>query len=58
MSKALTSQWKAGELVNHVAQQVGGKGGGRPDMAQAGGKDPSKLKEALTSVKEWVASKA
>ncbi|AZR81767.1 alanine--tRNA ligase [Thiomicrospira sp. S5] len=58
VSKALTSQWKAGELVNHVAQQVGGKGGGRPDMAQAGGKDPSKLKEALTSVKEWVASKA
>ncbi len=58
VSKALTSQWKAGELVNHVAQQVGGKGGGRPDMAQAGGKDPSKLKEALASVKEWVASKA
>ncbi|MGE4500392.1 MAG: alanine--tRNA ligase [Hydrogenovibrio sp.] len=58
VSKVLTSQWKAGELVNHVAQQVGGKGGGRPDMAQAGGKDPSKLKEALASVKEWVASKA
>ncbi|GMR07735.1 MAG: alanine--tRNA ligase [Gammaproteobacteria bacterium] len=45
---------KAGELVNFVAQQVGGKGGGRADMAQAGGKDPSKLDEALASVKDWV----
>ncbi|MGZ5120508.1 MAG: DHHA1 domain-containing protein, partial [Burkholderiales bacterium] len=45
---------KAGELVNHVAQQVGGKGGGRADMAQAGGTDPSKLPEALESVKAWV----
>ncbi len=45
---------KAGELVNAVAEQVGGKGGGRPDMAQAGGNDPSKLDAALESVPEWV----
>jgi len=50
----LTSKVKAGELVNHVAQQVGGKGGGRPDMAQAGGTDPSGLPGALASVKTWV----
>jgi alanyl-tRNA synthetase len=50
----LTSRIKAGELVNHVALQVGGKGGGRPDMAQAGGTDPSKLAEALASVRAWV----
>ena len=50
----LTGKVKAGELVNHVAQQVGGKGGGRADMAQAGGTDPAKLPEALQSVKAWV----
>ncbi len=50
----LTAKVKAGELVNMVAQQVGGKGGGRPDMAQAGGTDPSKLDAALKSVPEWV----
>jgi alanyl-tRNA synthetase len=50
----LTSKVKAGELVNHVAQQVGGKGGGRPDMAQAGGTDPAGLPAALASVKAWV----
>jgi alanyl-tRNA synthetase len=50
----LTGKVKAGELVNHVAQQVGGKGGGRADMAQAGGTDPSKLPEALESVRAWV----
>ncbi len=49
-----TSKVKAGELVNHVAQQVGGKGGGRPDMAQAGGTDPSGLPAALASVSGWV----
>jgi len=49
-----TAKLKAGELVNFVAQQVGGKGGGRPDMAQAGGNDPSKLSGALQSVKGWV----
>ena len=50
----LTGKVKAGELVNHVAQQVGGKGGGRPDMAQAGGTSPEKLPEALASVPAWV----
>jgi len=46
---------KAGELVNFVAQQVGGKGGGKPDLAMAGGTDPSKLTSALASVQAWVA---
>jgi alanyl-tRNA synthetase len=50
----LTAKLKAGELVNFVAQQVGGKGGGRPDMAQAGGTEPAKLTAALQSVKAWV----
>jgi len=50
----LTSRVKAGDLVNFVAQQVGGKGGGRPDMAQAGGTEPAKLPSALASVKGWV----
>jgi alanyl-tRNA synthetase len=49
---------KAGELVNFVAQQVGGKGGGKPDMAMAGGTDPSKLPAALQSVQAWVAERA
>ncbi len=53
----LTAKVKAGELVNFVAQQVGGKGGGRPDMAQAGGTDPSKLPQALASVESWVRQK-
>ena len=48
---------KAGDLVNFVAQQVGGKGGGKPEMAMAGGTDPSKLSVALNGVKDWVASK-
>ena len=48
---------KAGDLVNFVAQQVGGKGGGKPEMAMAGGNDPSKLGAALDAVKDWVASK-
>lgn len=51
----LTDRFKAGELVNHVASQVGGKGGGRADMAQAGGNEPSKLPQALASVSAWVA---
>jgi len=50
----LTSKVKAGELVNMVAQQVGGKGGGRPDMAQAGGTQPENLAAALASVPAWV----
>ncbi len=49
-----TSRVKAGELVNFVAQQVGGKGGGRPDMAQAGGTQPEHLAAALSSVTAWV----
>ena len=50
----LTGRIKAGDLVNHVATQVGGKGGGRADMAQAGGTDPAGLPAALASVKSWV----
>ncbi|MEY4592834.1 MAG: Alanine--tRNA ligase [Pseudomonadota bacterium] len=53
----LTSKVKAGELVNFVAQQVGGKGGGRPDMAQAGGTQPENLQGALAGVNDWVAGK-
>lgn len=53
----LTSKLKAGELVNFVAQQVGGKGGGRPDMAQAGGTQPENLAAALAGVQAWVAAK-
>ena len=53
-----TSKVKAGELVNFVAQQVGGKGGGRPDMAQAGGTDPSNLMQALAAVPAWVQERA
>jgi alanyl-tRNA synthetase len=50
----LTAKVKAGDLVNFVAQQVGGKGGGRPDMAQAGGTEPAKLPNALETVKSWI----
>ena len=53
----LTAKVKAGELVNMVAQQVGGKGGGRPDMAQAGGTQPENLAAALASVPAWVEGK-
>ena len=53
----LTAKVKAGDLVNMVAQQVGGKGGGRPDMAQAGGTEPAKLPAALASVVAWVDAK-
>jgi alanyl-tRNA synthetase len=53
----LTGKVKAGELVNMVALQVGGKGGGRPDMAQAGGTQPENLPAALASVQAWVAGK-
>jgi len=55
VSKGLTSRIKAGTLVNFVASQVGGKGGGRPDFAQAGGNRPDLLDDALTSVSAWVA---
>jgi alanyl-tRNA synthetase len=54
----LTGKIKAGELVNHVATQVGGKGGGRPDMAQAGGTDPAGLPKALASVTAWIEQRA
>ena len=49
---------KAGELVNFVAQQVGGKGGGKPDLARAGGTEPGKLPQALAAVTGWVAERA
>ena len=54
VSKDLTDRVQAGPLINFVAGQVGGKGGGRPDMAQAGGNDPSHLEPALASVEDWV----
>jgi alanyl-tRNA synthetase len=54
VTQDLTARVKAGELVNYVAQQVGGKGGGRPDMAQAGGTEPGKLPAALQSVRAWI----
>jgi alanyl-tRNA synthetase len=54
VTKDATGKVKAGDLVNFVAQQVGGKGGGRPDMAQAGGTDPSGLPQALAGVAGWV----
>ncbi|GLR26186.1 alanine--tRNA ligase [Limnobacter litoralis] len=57
VSKVLSAKVKAGELVNHVATQVGGKGGGRPDMAQAGGTQPENLAAALASVSGWVQAK-
>ncbi|GGB51020.1 alanine--tRNA ligase [Oceanisphaera marina] len=57
VTKDLTSKVKAGELVNLVAQQVGGKGGGRPDMAQAGGSEPAQLPAALASVTPWLAER-
>ncbi|ENK1075001.1 alanine--tRNA ligase [Escherichia coli] len=57
VSKDVTDRVKAGELIGMVAQQVGGKGGGRPDMAQAGGTDAAALPAALASVKGWVSVK-
>lgn len=57
VTKDLTDRVKAGELVGEVAQQVGGKGGGRPDMAQAGGTDAQALKGALAGVESWVSSR-
>ncbi len=57
VTAGLTAKIKAGDLVNFVAQQVGGKGGGKPDMAMAGGTDASHLPKALASVTDWVTSK-
>ncbi|WP_017941725.1 MULTISPECIES: alanine--tRNA ligase [unclassified Thioalkalivibrio] len=58
VTKAETGQFKAGDLVGHVAAQVDGKGGGRPDMAMAGGQSPDKLDAALGSVEAWVRERA
>jgi alanyl-tRNA synthetase len=54
VTKDCIGKLKAGELVNHVALQVGGKGGGKPDMAMAGGTDAAALPAALASVQAWV----
>ena len=54
VTKDLVGKVKAGDLVNHVAQQVGGKGGGRPDMAQAGGTNPAALPDAMRSIEGWL----
>lgn len=57
VSKPLTAKVKAGDLVKFAAEQVGGKGGGRPDLAQAGGSDAEKLPAMIESVKDWVGAK-
>jgi alanyl-tRNA synthetase len=57
VTKDLIGKVKAGELVNMVAQKVGGKGGGRPDMAQAGGSQPENITSALETVQPWLAEK-
>jgi alanyl-tRNA synthetase len=57
VTQDLIAKLKAGDLANHVASQVGGKGGGKPDMAMAGGTDPSQLPQALASVQAWVQQK-
>ena len=57
VTEDLTTKIKAGELVNFVAMQVGGKGGGRADFAQAGGTQPENLVKALDSVSDWVEQK-
>jgi alanyl-tRNA synthetase len=57
VTKDLVLRVKAGELINYVSKQVGGKGGGRPDMAQAGGSEPQNLDSAIASVKSWLEGK-
>jgi len=57
VSKGAVSKIKAGDIVKSVAPVVGGGGGGRPDMAQAGGKEPAKIPEALAAAQEYVSSK-
>ena len=57
VTKNITDRIKAGELVNFVARQVGGKGGGRAELAQAGGNKPAELDSALASVPDWVRDK-
>ena len=54
VTKNLTDKYQAGNILNHVASQIGGKGGGRSDMAQGGGTDVEKLAQALESVKELI----
>ena len=54
VTKNLTNKYQAGNILNHVASQIGGKGGGRADMAQGGGTDVEKLAQALESVKELI----
>ncbi len=56
ITKDTTDKLKAGDLVSHVASQVGGKGGGRPDMAQGGGNQPDQLEDALNSVNDWIST--
>jgi alanyl-tRNA synthetase len=58
VTKDLTDRMKAGELIGLVAAKVGGKGGGRPDMAQAGGTDPAGIPAGLELVPAWVAQRA
>ena len=57
VTKAETDRVRAGDLANFVAEQCGGRGGGRPDMAQAGGSQPQNLAAALESVPDWVQSR-
>jgi alanyl-tRNA synthetase len=57
VTKNATDRIKAGDLIREVAGQVGGKGGGRPDFAQAGGDDPAALDQALASVGTWIESR-
>ena len=57
VTQDLTDRVKAGDLMKHVAEQVGGKGGGRPDMAQGGGSDAAALPAALDGVQTWVAER-
>jgi len=54
VTKDLTDRIKAGDVVNEVARKVGGKGGGRPDMAMAGGNSPGALPDAISSIKQYV----
>ena len=58
VTKDLTAKYRAGDLIKHVAEQIDGKGGGRPDMAQGGGANPTALPAALDSVKQWIEGRA
>ena len=54
VTKDLTDKYQAGKILNHITTQIGGKGGGRADMAQGGGTEPEKLTKALDSVKDLI----